>query len=176
MCSEFVTPQKNVLLTTQTNLNAKKTRQVNKIRYQNLEKISSILCSQMLGACPLVALKPRPLTGKLPSLSTVILCSLFNKETKLFCKWSQPGIVNDHTHSNQRRVGCTRSLKYPLVVMLGARIDVIQAPIWLHTCCHCQTKIPRHLWLNEIKRADWTETIIKTARVCSAHFLSEKIK
>ncbi len=68
----------------------KKTRQVHKIRYQNLEKISSILCSQILGACPLVALKPRPLTGKLPSLSTVILCSLFNKETKLFCKWSQP--------------------------------------------------------------------------------------
>ncbi len=34
-CSEFVTPQKNVLLTTQPNLNAKKTRQVNTIRYQN---------------------------------------------------------------------------------------------------------------------------------------------
>ncbi len=38
VCSEFVTPQKNVLLTTQPNLNAKKNRQVNKIRYQNLEK------------------------------------------------------------------------------------------------------------------------------------------
>jgi len=28
MCSEFVTPQKNVLLATQTNLNDKKSRQV----------------------------------------------------------------------------------------------------------------------------------------------------
>ncbi len=34
--------RKNVLLTTQPNLNAKKNRQVNKLRYQNLEKISSI--------------------------------------------------------------------------------------------------------------------------------------
>ncbi len=71
VCSEFVTPQKNVLLTTQPNLNTKKYRQVNKIRYQNLEKISSILFSQTLGTCPLAALKPRPLAGKLPSLSTV---------------------------------------------------------------------------------------------------------
>ncbi len=39
VCSEFVTPQKNVLLTTQPNLNAKKNCQVNKISYQNLEKI-----------------------------------------------------------------------------------------------------------------------------------------
>ncbi len=31
MCSEFVTQQKNVLLTTQPNLNDKKTRQVTKI-------------------------------------------------------------------------------------------------------------------------------------------------
>ncbi len=154
MCSEFVTLKKNVLLTTQPNLNAKKKRQVNKIRYQNLEKISSILCSQILGACPLVALKPRPLTGKLPSLSTVILCSLFNKETKLFCKWSHP-FKEELKISSCCDVGC---------------------PNWLHTCCHCQTKIPQHLWLNEIKRADWTETIIKTVRVCSAHFLSEKIK
>ena len=65
MCSEFVTPQKNVLLATQPNLNDKKSRQVHKISYQNLEKMSSSLCSQTLGACPLAALKPRPLTGKL---------------------------------------------------------------------------------------------------------------
>ena len=65
MCSEFVTPQKNVLLATQPNLNDKKSSQVNKISYQNLEKISSSLCSQTLGACPLAALKPRPLAGKM---------------------------------------------------------------------------------------------------------------
>jgi len=35
MCSEFVTPQKNVLLATQPNLNDKKIRQVHKISYQN---------------------------------------------------------------------------------------------------------------------------------------------
>ncbi len=33
----------------------------------------------------------------------------------------------------------------------------------------------KQLWLNEIKRADWTETIVKNARVCNAHFLSEKV-
>ena len=66
MCSEFVTPQKNVLLATQPNLaNDKKSRQVHKISYQNLEKMSSSLCSQTLGACPLATLKPRPLAGKL---------------------------------------------------------------------------------------------------------------
>ncbi len=32
-------------------------------------------------------------------------------------------------HSNQRRFGYIRSLKYRLVVMLGARIDTVQAPI-----------------------------------------------
>ncbi len=32
-------------------------------------------------------------------------------------------------HSNQRRFGYIRSLKYNLVVMLGARIDVVEAPI-----------------------------------------------
>ncbi len=33
-------------------------------------------------------------------------------------------------HSNQHRFVYTRSLKYHLVVMLGARIDVVEAPIW----------------------------------------------
>ncbi len=32
-------------------------------------------------------------------------------------------------HSNQRRFSNIRSLKYQLVVMLGARIDVVEAPI-----------------------------------------------
>ncbi len=35
----------------------------------------------------------------------------------------------ERAHSNQRRFGYTRSLKYHLVVMLGARIDVIQPQI-----------------------------------------------
>ncbi len=33
-------------------------------------------------------------------------------------------------HSNQHRFGYTRSLKYNLVVMLGARINRVQTPIW----------------------------------------------
>ncbi len=77
MCSsEFMTLQKNVLLTTQPNLNEKnkqKNCQVNYIFYQNLEKNKRIICSQMMGACPLAALKPRPLAGKLTPLSTVNL-------------------------------------------------------------------------------------------------------
>ncbi len=44
--------------------------------------------------------------------------------------------------------------------MLGAWIDVVEAPIWL----------------NVIKRVDWTEKIVKNARICSAHFLSEKVQ
>ena len=51
MCSEFVTPQKNVLLTTLPNLNDEKNGQVYKVRFQNRGKISSILCSETLGAC-----------------------------------------------------------------------------------------------------------------------------
>ncbi|XP_065114905.1 uncharacterized protein [Paramisgurnus dabryanus] len=33
-------------------------------------------------------------------------------------------------------------------------------------------KSRRQLWLNAIRRTDWTETIINNARVCSAHFIS----
>ncbi len=46
--------------------------------------------------------------------------------------------------------------------MLGARIDPIQPHI-SNLICHCQTKKQRQLWLNEIKEANWTETIIKNA-------------
>ncbi len=59
--------KRKMLLTTKHNLNAKKNSRVNKIRYQNLEKISSALCSQ--------ALKPRPLTGNLPSLNCLPLAA-----------------------------------------------------------------------------------------------------
>ncbi len=63
--------------------------------------------------------------------------------------------------------------------MLGARIDVIQPQIRnlvLYLLPLPDKKKKRQqLWLNEIKRADWTETIIKHARVCSAH-LSEKVQ
>ncbi len=68
-----------MLLTTGTNLNDKKTCQGNKIRYKNLEQRIRILCSQTLGACPPVELKPHPL-----SLSTVFISSCFNNETELF--------------------------------------------------------------------------------------------
>ncbi|KAJ8290531.1 hypothetical protein GJAV_G00014090 [Gymnothorax javanicus] len=34
------------------------------------------------------------------------------------------------------------------------------------------TASQRQLWLNAIRRRDWTETIIKNAHVCSAHFIS----
>ncbi len=36
----------------------------------------------------------------------------------------------EEANSNQHRFGYIRSLKYHLVVMLGARIDVVQSPIW----------------------------------------------
>ena len=32
----------------------------------------------------------------------------------------------------------------------------------------------RRLWLQAIKRVDWTEDIIKNARICGAHFISGK--
>ncbi len=62
--------------------------------------------------------------------------------------------------------------------MLGARIDVVEAPIWHFKGIPAATarqKKWRQLWLNEIKRADWTETVTKNARICSADFLSEKV-
>ncbi len=40
-------------------------------------------------------------------------------------------------HSNQRRFGYMRRFKYHLVVMLGARIDVLEASIW-----HFNTYLP----------------------------------
>ncbi len=63
MCSEFVTPQKNVLLATQPNLNDKKSRQVHKISYQNLEKMSSILCSQTLGGAETTPTRVKAVDG-----------------------------------------------------------------------------------------------------------------
>ncbi len=61
--------------------------------------------------------------------------------------------------------------------MLGARIDVVEAPIWNFQAYLMPLPdkkptavVKRHKW------ADWTETIVKNARVCSAHFLSEKVK
>ncbi len=71
----------------------------------------------------------------------------------------------------QIRLSYIRSLKYHLVVMLGARIDVIQPQIWIFS-----KKNRRQLWLNAIKRADWTETIVKHDHVCKANFLSEKVQ
>ncbi len=55
------------------------------------KNISSILCSRGVSTRGAEA---TPTRGKAAvSLSTVVLCSLFKKETKLFCKWSQPGII-----------------------------------------------------------------------------------
>ncbi len=81
--SEFVTPQKNVL-STQPNLSAKKNWQVNKIRYQNLDqnKLYSLLSNA--GACPLAAMKPRPLTGKLPSLNCLPLAAYLIRSPNCF--------------------------------------------------------------------------------------------
>ncbi len=67
-------------------------------------------------------------------------------------------------HSNQCRFGYTRSLKYNLVVMLGARIDVIQTQIgnlivylrYNYLLPLPDKKKRRPLWLNAIKRVDWT--------------------
>ncbi len=64
MCSEFVAQQKNVLLSTKTNLNDKETRQVTKISYQNLWKISRTLCSQTLGGVSAVGAETTPTRGK----------------------------------------------------------------------------------------------------------------
>ncbi len=63
--------------------------------------------------------------------------------------------------------------------MLGARIDVVEAPIWnfkAYLLPLPDKKKRCQLWLNEIKRADLTETIVKNAHVCSAHFLSEEVQ
>ncbi len=60
--------------------------------------------------------------------------------------------------------------------MLCARINVIQPQNrnLITYLLPLPDKKRRQLWLNEIKRVDWTETIVKNARVCSTHFLSEK--
>ncbi len=63
--------------------------------------------------------------------------------------------------------------------MLGARIDVVEASIWNFNAYLLPLPPPKKLlqiWLNEIKRADCTETIVKHDRVCSAHFFSEKVQ
>ncbi len=62
--------------------------------------------------------------------------------------------------------------------MLGARIDVVEASIWnfnAYPAVSARQK-RQQLWLNEIKRADWTDTIVKHDRVCSSHFISEKVQ
>ncbi len=62
--------------------------------------------------------------------------------------------------------------------MLGANIDVIQPQIrnLIAYLLPLPDKKQQQLCLNEIKRVDWTETIVKNARVYSAHFLSEKVQ
>ncbi len=55
--------------------------------------------------------------------------------------------------------------------MLGDRIDVAEAPI-------SNLKaylLPLPDQKNEIKRADWTQFIVKNACVCSTHLLSDKV-
>ncbi len=76
------------------------------------------------------------------------------------------------------RFGYIMSLKYHLVVMLVAGINMIQPQIrnLIAYLLPLPDKKRRPLWLNTIKRADWTETIVKNARVCSTHFLSEKVQ
>ncbi len=74
-------------------------------------------------------------------------------------------------NSNQHRFIYTRSLKCHVVVMLGDRIDVAEAPI-------SNLKaylLPLPDQKNEIKRADWTQFIVKNACVCSTHLLSDKV-
>ncbi len=62
--------------------------------------------------------------------------------------------------------------------MLGARVDVVEAPIrfFYAYMLSLPDKKRWQLWLNEIKRVDWTETIVKHDRVCSSHFLSENVQ
>ncbi len=60
--------------------------------------------------------------------------------------------------------------------MLGARIDVVEAPIWNFKAYLLPLPDKKQLGLNEIKRADWTKMIVKNACVCSAHSLSEKVQ
>ncbi len=59
--------------------------------------------------------------------------------------------------------------------MLGARIDVVEAPIWNFKACLMPLldKKRQQLWSNELKRADWTETIVKNTR--SAHTYQKRL-
>ncbi len=62
--------------------------------------------------------------------------------------------------------------------MLGARIDVVEAPIW-HFKAYLMPlpdKNRRQLWLNKIKTSGLDRNDRQNAHVCSAHFLSEKVK
>ncbi len=58
--------------------------------------------------------------------------------------------------------------------MLGAQINVVEASI--RNVNALPDKYRRQLWLKEIKRVDWTETIVKHDCICSSHFLSEKVE
>ncbi len=64
-------------------------------------------------------------------------------------------------------------------MMLGARINVIQHKISnliVYLLPDKKKQKRQQLWLNEIKRVDWTETIVRDDRLCNARFLSEKIQ
>ncbi len=106
------------------------------------------------------------------------LCRHHNYVTALAGGKTKGKLEAANSNLHRLQTSYIRSLKYHLVVMLGARIDIVQAPIWDLIAYQqpLSEKKRRQLWLNAIKRADWTETIVKNARVCSAHFLSEKVK
>ncbi len=63
--------------------------------------------------------------------------------------------------------------------MLSARIDVIQAQIWnviIYLLSLPDKKQTTAVVKRDKKWVDWTETIVKHDRVCSAQFLSEKVQ
>ena len=112
MSFKFITPQKNVLLTTHPN--SKKTKQhrhVCYIRLWNREKISSLLCLRLGGACRLKELKLRPLeliefSNKNLGLFYFILCAVTPTNSSLAFA----------TPSKETRHSCVREL----------------VPYWLH--------------------------------------------
>ncbi len=61
-----------------------------------------------------------------------------------------------------------------MVVMLGARIDVIQPQI-RKVIAYLMPLPDKKQTTAVVKRAYWTETIVKNARVCRAR-LSEKVQ
>ncbi len=58
--------------------------------------------------------------------------------------------------------------------MLAARIDVIQPQI--RNLIAYLLPLPDKKTTTAVVKRDKTETIVKNARVCSAHFLSEKVQ